>query len=91
MDILSGESYENEIMELILEYTNSLGRDLTFQNPFDNGRCEMKRLFVKPEYRCLHIGQALVEAAIDTAGTASGRGGEVASDIPAVPAASSHT
>lgn len=102
MEILSGEPYENEIRELILEYTNSLGRDLTFQNlneeledlrakyagckarllaaledgkvvgcvalkPFDDGRCEMKRLFVKPEYRSLHIGQALVEAAVGAA------------------------
>ncbi|WP_125143943.1 GNAT family N-acetyltransferase [Clostridium transplantifaecale] len=102
MEILPGELYIEEIKELIREYTNSLKRDLTFQNldeelndikakytdhdgkllaafedgkaigcialrRFDENRCEMKRLFVKPEYRGRRAGQALVEEIIKNA------------------------
>ena len=35
----------------------------------DDGICEMKRLFVRPQYRGLGIGRALVETAISEART----------------------
>lgn len=103
MKIVSGEPYLAEIRALIAEYTQSLGRDLTFQNlsaeladlsskyvpPYgqllaalsDDGmaagcvafcrhsaqRCEMKRLYVRPNCRGQGIGQQLIERIITEA------------------------
>lgn len=99
MQITDGKKYISEVKDLILEYTNSLGRDLSFQcldeelsNPamkytppqgeilvaidgnevvgmvayhrHSEKRCEMKRLYVKPETRKHHIGKALVREII---------------------------
>lgn len=96
MQIVDGLDYIEEVKELIIEYINSLNRDLSFQNinselnslktkySYPNGRiitaivgdkvvgcvafykhsskrCEMKRLYVKKEYRNLKIGNTLVE------------------------------
>lgn len=101
--VLNGENHITKIKELIIEYTDSLGRNLDFQDLGDelknfpgkymppNGkllvalteceevigcvayskhseiRCEMKRLYVKPEYRKLKVGEKLVKAIIEEA------------------------
>lgn len=100
--IKDGKSYLSEIRQLIIEYTDFLGRDLSFQNLEDelnsladkylppNGEilvavednevlgmvayikhndvvCEMKRLYVKPEARGLHLGDILVSEIINHA------------------------
>ena len=102
MQIVDGLDYIEEVKELIIEYINSLNRDLSFQNinselnslktkySYPNGRiitaivgdkvvgcvafykhsskrCEMKRLYVKKEYRNLKIGNTLVENIISLA------------------------
>lgn len=99
MQITDGKDYIPQVRELIREYTDALGRDLSFQHigeelqdparkyTVPNGellvavedgrllgmvayhrhsdvRCEMKRLYVCPEARGRHLGNALVEAIV---------------------------
>ncbi len=44
--------------------------------PFDEGRCEMKRLYVRPTHRGMRIGEALIERFLDEA-RGIGKGGEL--------------
>ncbi|AKN33811.1 GNAT family acetyltransferase [Clostridium carboxidivorans P7] len=103
MKIVDGRIYLPEIKGLIVEYTKSLNRDLTFQHlkeelndleakytkpngevlaaisdegnvvgcvafhKHTNKRCEMKRLYVKPNYRKLEIGRELIKDIIELA------------------------
>ncbi len=102
INIVDGKNYIAEVRSLIIEYAESLGRNLSFQdieeelkNPakkytFPEGemlvalngeqvagmvayhrhssvRCEMKRLYIKPEYRCRKLGEKLVREIIEHA------------------------
>lgn len=103
MRITDGSPYLEEIRALIVEYAESLHRDLSFQNLTEelghladkytgpNGRflaalsddggvigcvayrrhsprrCEMKRLYVKPQYRKQKAGEMLIESIIAAA------------------------
>lgn len=103
MKITDGFTYLTEVKNLIQAYTDSLGRDLSFQNlnaeladlqkkyGFPAGRllaavaddgdvvgcvaycrhspshCEMKRLYVLPDYRKDGVGQALLTEIVNLA------------------------
>lgn len=102
MQIVDGREFIPEVRGLIKEYTDSLGRDLTFQALDDelrdpakkyappngelivaiNGenvlgmvayhrhsseRCELKRLYVRPEARGLGLGCALMDEILSRA------------------------
>ena len=103
MRIENGLLYLDAVKQMILEYYEFLGRDLSFQDigseledlsakyappegrllcaVTDEGepigcvayhrhsseRCEMKRLFVRPEHRKLHAGRKLIEAIVEAA------------------------
>ena len=95
MKIVDGKDYLSEVKTLITEYSNQLGRDLSFQNIDEElknpehkyttpqgeilvvvdhdkvlgmvayhrhsaVRCEMKRLYVRPDARGMHLGNTLV-------------------------------
>ena len=102
MTIIDGKHHINQVRNLIIEYTQMLNRDLSFQN-FDDElkdpskkytasagellvaiesdevvgmiayhkhsatRCEMKRLYVKPKYRGMKLGEQLIQKLIELA------------------------
>ena len=105
MHIEDGKDHLPEVKELIKDYLNRLGRDLSFQNideelknpehkytapqgellvAIENGevlgmvayhrhsdvRCEMKRLYVRPQARGMHVGDKLVSTIIEHAKSA---------------------
>lgn len=102
MQIVDGKEYIPQVRELILEYADCLGRDLSFQNIEDelknpakkymapegelfvavkdgrvfgmiayhrhsDVRCEMKRLYVRPECRGEKLGERLIAALLQQA------------------------
>ena len=76
---LSFQSFDDELSNLKGKYTEPNGRILVALcddgkavgcvafHKHSNKRCEMKRLYVKPEYRKLHLVGQLVEKIIETA------------------------
>ena len=102
MTIIDGKHHINQVRILIIEYTQMLNRDLSFQNIDDElkdpskkytapvgellvaiendevvgmiayhkhsaTRCEMKRLYVKPKYRGMKLGEQLIQKLIELA------------------------
>ena len=102
MTIIDGKHHINRVRNLIIEYTQMLNRDLSFQNIDDElkdpskkytapagellvaiesdevvgmiayhkhsaTRCEMKRLYVKPKYRGMKLGEQLIQKLIELA------------------------
>lgn len=102
MTIIDGKHHINQVRDLIIEYTQMLNRDLSFQNIDDElkdpskkytapagellvaiendevvgmiayhkhsaTRCEMKRLYVKPKYRGMKLGEQLIQKLIELA------------------------
>ena len=76
---LSFQGFDEEIKDLAVKYSYPEGRLLCALNDdgtvigcvayhrHTNKRCEMKRLFVKPQYRELHAGRQLITAILEAA------------------------
>jgi len=72
------QNYDEELMTLPAKYAQPDGRLFLIKveddiagcialRRFDETRCEMKRLYIRPRFRGLHCGQALVEKIIQEA------------------------
>ena len=75
---LGFQDFEEELSDLPGQYASPLGRLLVAMygdrhagciglRKISHGICEMKRLYVKPQYRGLGIGRALAETVIEEA------------------------
>ena len=80
---LDQQNYDEEVQNLKMKYDYPAGRlyialaeDETGQTaaagcvgmkPFDEGRCELKRLYVRPEYRGMNLGEMLVSKILEDA------------------------
>ena len=75
---LDQQNYDEEVKNLKMKYDYPMGRlyialdgdkptGCIGLKPFDEGRCELKRLYVKPEYRGHKLGEKLVEKIIEDA------------------------
>ncbi|MCL2857268.1 MAG: GNAT family N-acetyltransferase [Oscillospiraceae bacterium] len=75
---LDFQNYEDELARLPGDYSLPNGRlylaDCDGQlagcialKPYDSSTCEVKRLFVRPEFRGKRVGRALMETVIDNA------------------------
>lgn len=71
---LSFQDFDTELQDLFAAYVVVLvARDgdrlagCVCLRTMDEGRCEMKRLYVRPEYRGQHLGRQLVEEVLDEA------------------------
>lgn len=76
------QSFENELLNLDTIYKPPKGTIILVKNkdeivacvaikPIEENNCEMKRLYVKPEFRGLGIGEKLVNELIDFAKAAN--------------------
>lgn len=72
------QNYDDELRDLAVKYGpprgglwlalwNGEAAGTIALHPLDETRCELKRLYVRPAYRRLGIGDALTDAAIDAA------------------------
>lgn len=75
---LDQQNYDEEVKNLKMKYDYPMGRlyialdgdkaaGCIGLKPFDEGRCELKRLYVKPEYRGHKLGEKLVAKIIEDA------------------------
>jgi GNAT superfamily N-acetyltransferase len=72
------QSYDDELQHLEVKYGPPRGRlwlalvdgeaaGCIALHPLDDERCELKRLYVKPRFRCRGLGRLLMETMIDAA------------------------
>lgn len=52
---------------LVLAFVNGIAAGCVAMRPLGEGICEMKRLYVRPDYRALHIGRILCQELLNTA------------------------
>lgn len=75
---LDQQNYDEEVRDLKMKYDYPMGRlyialdgekaaGCIGLKPFDEGRCELKRLYVRPEYRGQKLGETLVKKIIEDA------------------------
>ncbi|MDF3053294.1 MAG: hypothetical protein K0S19_1399, partial [Geminicoccaceae bacterium] len=60
-------SYARPRGRLLLACWNDAVAGCVALRPLENGTCEMKRLYVRPDYRALSVGRSLVERVIQEA------------------------
>ena len=76
------QSYDDELQHLEVKYGPPRGRlwlalvdgeaaGCIALHPLDDERCELKRLYVKPRFRCRGLGRLLMETMIDATSFAS--------------------